>query len=169
MEECKMRHVKLTRQMNGMITIIFQKVTLFLFLKDRMRLCKGRRVTVTSRILHSSMSSNRIHSTVPGREMNQSTVDSISALYEWRIRDDKLTNKQWMGRFKNATFVLQGYVRLPSRILHLSMSSNRIHNKKGPKTKTGPRPSYYTTGSLCAILHLFAILRQYQELALQIL
>lgn len=42
-----------------------------------------------------------------------------------------------MGRFKNATFVLQGYVRLPSRILHLSMSSNRIHNKKGPTTKNG--------------------------------
>jgi len=33
-----MRHVNLTRQMNGMITIIFQKVTLFLFLKDEMRL-----------------------------------------------------------------------------------------------------------------------------------
>ena len=62
MEECKMRHVKLTRQMNGMITSIFQKVTLFLFLKDEMRLCKGRRVTLTSRILYSSMSSNRIHS-----------------------------------------------------------------------------------------------------------
>jgi len=64
MRECKMRHVKLTRQMNGIITIIFKKVTLFLFLKDEMRLCKGRRVTLTSRIFHSSMSSNRIHRVV---------------------------------------------------------------------------------------------------------
>jgi len=62
MREWKMRHVKLMRQMNGMITIIFQKGTLFLVLKDEMRLCKGRRVTLTSRILHSSMSSNRKHS-----------------------------------------------------------------------------------------------------------
>jgi len=43
------------------------KVTLFLFLKDEMRLSKGRRVTLTSRILHSSMSSNRIHSREEGQ------------------------------------------------------------------------------------------------------
>jgi len=48
MDECKMKNGKLTRQMNGMITITFRKVTLFLFLKNEMHLFKALRVRFAS-------------------------------------------------------------------------------------------------------------------------
>jgi len=62
MYEWKIRDVKLTRQMNGKITITFQNAFVFLFLKNELRPLRQGHASLTSRIFYSSMSSNIIHS-----------------------------------------------------------------------------------------------------------